>query len=150
MNIRSANQGDVSTIASFQIAMAHETENIQLDKATVNKGVKAVINDHTKGQYFVAEKEGIVVGSLLITFEWSDWRNGTIWWIQSVYVDLAHRQQGIYTLMYKHVRSIVATDKNINGIRLYAEKSNKKAQTVYEKLGMHSNHYDLFEWMKDF
>ena len=146
--IRKATINDLDCIAGFQIAMAEETEKISLDKETVLKGVKKVLTDETKGQYYVAEIDGAVVSSLLTTYEWSDWRNGTILWIQSVYVLPAFRRKGIYRKMYNHLKNLVLANDQLNGIRLYADKNNEAAQKTYLKLGMNMDHYVTFEWLK--
>jgi GNAT superfamily N-acetyltransferase len=148
MIVRQATQNDHSEIVEFQLAMAKETEGIELDKATVKSGVKAVLSDKTKGNYYVAETEGQVVSSLLTTFEWSDWRNGTILWIQSVYVKPEFRRKGVYRNMYSYIKSMVLNNEKLNGIRLYADKSNHAAHNTYENLGMNQDHYITFEWMK--
>ena len=148
MIIRRAVFDDWKTIADFQLAMAMETENLELDAPTVEKGVKAVFMDSSKGIYFVAEKLGQVVGSLMITFEWSDWRNGNVWWIQSVYVKPDARRNGIFKNLYAHVKEIVLQDDALRGLRLYADKNNDTAHHAYHNLGMDSNHYAMFEWMK--
>ena len=148
MEIRRAIPEDWSAIASFQVAMALETEDVNLDPIVVEKGVKAVFNDPSKGHYFVADDNGEVVGSLMITFEWSDWRNGNVWWIQSVYIKADYRRKGVFSQMYKHIKSIVEADENLRGIRLYVDKTNQKAQKTYANLGMDSHHYCMFEWMK--
>ena len=123
-------------------------EEIELDKATVTLGVTAIINDETKGHYYVAEHNNKVVSSLMTTFEWSDWRNGTILWIQSVYVLKKFRRMGVYRSMYAHIKKLVLENKNLNGIRLYADKSNLAAQETYKNLGMSPDHYVTFEWLK--
>lgn len=148
MIVREAKENDIKSIVDFQLQMAKETEGIVLDKPTVNMGVSAVLNDISKGRYYVAEIEGQIIGSLLTTFEWSDWRNGTILWIQSVYVLPAFRRKGVYRNMYAHIKNLVLTNKNLNGIRLYADKSNMPAQKTYKKLGMSPDHYVTFEWLK--
>lgn len=148
MNVRQATITDHQKIVEFQLAMANETEGIELNKQIVEKGVEAVINDANKGIYYVAEIEGRVVSSLLTTFEWSDWRNGTILWIQSVYVQSEFRRKGVYRSMYSHIKNKVINDKNLNGIRLYADKSNHPAHKTYENLGMNQDHYITFEWLK--
>ena len=148
MKIRQATQKDHKTLVEFQLAMAHETEGIELHAPTVEKGVEAVLNDSNKGYYYVAEINGQVVSSLLTTFEWSDWRNGTILWIQSVYVQPEFRRKGVYRKMYAHIKDIVMKADNLNGIRLYADKTNGAAQKTYENLGMNQDHYVMFEWMK--
>ena len=143
-----ANIKDVDSIVDFQLKMANETEGIELHKPTVIKGVTAVIHDSKKGKYYVAEIENKVVASLLTTYEWSDWRNGTILWIQSVFVLKEYRRKGVYKNMYSHIKQFVLENDNLNGIRLYADKSNIAAQKTYKQLGMSSDHYITFEWLK--
>jgi len=148
MIVRKATIEDVSSIVDFQLLMATETEEIILDKSVVTKGVSAVLNDNSKGIYYVAEIDGKVVSSLLTTFEWSDWRNGTILWIQSVYVLQEFRRKGVYRSMYSFLKEEVLNNANLKGIRLYADKSNYPAQKTYKTLGMSPDHYVTFEWLK--
>ncbi|HEY3370731.1 MAG TPA: GNAT family N-acetyltransferase [Prolixibacteraceae bacterium] len=148
MIIRQANQADSASIIEFQLAMALETEQLQLDEPTVVKGVAAVMADPSKGAYYVAEVNGQVVGSLMTTFEWSDWRNGTVLWIQSVYVRPEFRKRSVFSALYKHIREMVSHNNDLRGIRLYADKTNTSAHDVYEHLGMNAEHYQMFEWMK--
>jgi GNAT superfamily N-acetyltransferase len=148
MIIRKAIETDSDRIVEFQLAMAWETEELQLHEPTVIKGVAAVFADKSKGVYYVAELDGKVVGSLLTTFEWSDWRNGTVLWIQSVYVQPEYRKRSIFSHLYKYVQENVASNPNLRGIRLYADKTNTSAHKVYEHLGMTAEHYQMFEWMK--
>jgi GNAT superfamily N-acetyltransferase len=145
---REAKPRDAAAIIEFQLAMARETEELDLDRAILTRGVEAVFADPTLGRYFVADAEGEVVGSLMITYEWSDWRNGQVWWIQSVYVPAQHRRRGIYAGLYRHVRELIAPDPSIRGIRLYVDERNRPAQEVYARLGMNGEHYRVFEWMK--
>jgi ribosomal protein S18 acetylase RimI-like enzyme len=147
--IRQATIEDISRIATFQMAMALETENLKLDAPTLQKGIAAVFADSSKGQYFVYEINGKVEASLMITYEWSDWRNGVVWWIQSVFVTKEYRGQGVYKKMYEHLKEIISSQESIRGLRLYVDKTNAAAQKVYSKLGMNGEHYQLFEWMKD-
>lgn len=147
---REASLNDLNTIADFQIGMAQETEQLQLDREVCTKGVEAVLKDAHLGRYYVCEIDGAVVASTLITYEWSDWRNGVIWWIQSVYVVPSARKQGVYAGMYRHLQSLAKEDKKIRGIRLYVDRRNEPAQQVYTKLEMNGEHYQVFEWMKDF
>ncbi|MDY0097848.1 MAG: GNAT family N-acetyltransferase [Bacteroidales bacterium] len=148
ITIRKAQPDDATDIAVFQHEMAWETERIRLDHVIVASGVNAVFIDSSKGQYYVAEDEGKVVASLLITYEWSDWRNTYIWWFQSVYVRTSHRRRGIFSSMYRHIRN-EADKKGIAGLRLYVESNNLNACKTYESLGMTSEHYKLYEWLKD-
>lgn len=149
MIIREAKKEDASQIASFQRQMALETESLELDKQTVDSGVAHVFQDRSKGTYYVAEKEGAVIASLLTTYEWSDWRNGTVLWIQSVFVLPEHRGTGAYKKMYQHIQHLVEQNSDLKGIRLYVDQTNINAQQVYQKLGMTAEHYQLFEWLKD-
>ncbi len=148
MIVRKAKSSDINQIVEFQINMANETEGIELVRETVGKGVAAVVSDPAKGQYYVAEIDGRVVSSLLTTFEWSDWRNGTVLWIQSVFVLPEYRRKGVYRSMYSHIKEKVLENSNLNGIRLYADKSNIAAHKTYQKLGMSQDHYVTFEWLK--
>jgi GNAT superfamily N-acetyltransferase len=148
MIIRQATEADAASIVEFQLAMAWETESLKLDEPTVEKGVAAVFADSSKGTYYVAEASGKVLGSLLTTFEWSDWRNGTVLWIQSVYVRPEYRKQRIFSKVYKHIQQMVVNSNNLRGIRLYADKTNTSAHGVYEHLGMTAEHYQMYEWMK--
>ncbi len=148
MQVRKATTKDIASIVDFQLKMAAETEEIVLDSETVVKGVTAVIEDATKGQYYVTEINKNVVASLLTTFEWSDWRNGTILWIQSVYVLKEYRRKGVYRKMYSYIKDLVLDNQKLNGIRLYADKSNFTAHKTYQELGMNHDHYITFEWLK--
>ncbi len=146
--VRDATRHDARVIVDFQQAMARETEDVALDGAVCTRGVEAVFEEPSRGRYFVAEAGGRVVASLLITYEWSDWRNGIVWWIQSVYVLPEMRRQGVYATLYEHVRDIASRDDSIKGIRLYVDRRNTRAQEVYRRLGMNGEHYLVFEWMK--
>jgi GNAT superfamily N-acetyltransferase len=145
--IRKAIPSDAPSIVDFQLRMALETENIKLVPEIVTKGVDAVFHDQSRGQYYVAESDGKVVASLLITCEWSDWRNCNVWWFQSVFVVPEFRRHGIFRKMYNHIRQL-AEEQNIAGLRLYVETKNSRAQKTYEALGMNSEHYAFYEWMR--
>ena len=145
---RPATRADITTIAEFQLAMALETEQLALDPATVVAGVTGVFEQPERGHYYIAEEDGANVGSLLITREWSDWRNGEVWWIQSVYVVSTARRRGIYAGLYRYVQALVADNPAIRGLRLYVDQTNTAAQAVYTQLGMNGEHYRVFEWMK--
>ena len=147
---REATPSDVATIVDFQVAMARETEELDLDREVCTRGVQAVFDDPSRGRYFLAESGGVVIASLMITYEWSDWRNGNVWWIQSVYVRPEFRRQRVYAGLYEHVKRLVAADDSLRGIRLYVDRRNTSAQDVYAKLGMNGEHYQVFEWMKTF
>jgi ribosomal protein S18 acetylase RimI-like enzyme len=145
---RDANLRDLLDIVNFQIAMARETEDFELNRHVCMRGVEAVFEDRQLGRYFVAQSGNEVVASLLITPEWSDWRNGVVWWIQSVYVKPEHRRKGIYAALYQHVKKIAESNESVKGIRLYVDRRNIAAQDVYRRLGMNGDHYQVFEWMK--
>ncbi len=149
VQIRIASEENRKIIADFQERMALETEALVLEKETLDEGVMHVLRDSEKGKYFIAEEDGKVVASLLITFEWSDWRNKWVLWIQSVYVLPEYRKQGVYKDMYAHIKKWATDDREVAGIRLYVDKTNRRAIDVYSKLGMDGEHYRLFEWMKD-
>jgi GNAT superfamily N-acetyltransferase len=147
---REARLSDADRIVEFQIAMAEETEQIRLDRMVCTAGVAAVLRDEKLGRYYVGEIDGEVAASTLITYEWSDWRNGMVWWIQSVYVLPGARKQGVYAGLYRYVQELAQADDHVRGIRLYVDRRNAPAQQVYTRLGMNGEHYQVFEWMKEF
>lgn len=147
---RLATPHDASVIVDFQLAMALETEGFQLDRPTCEKGVRGVFEVPSRGTYYVAESAGQVIASTLIIPEWSDWRNGEVWWIHSVYVRPEFRGQGVFGGLYRHIQVEVQKRPSLRGLRLYVEKKNEVAQKVYRALGMSDEHYHLFEWMKTF
>ncbi|MDP2469503.1 MAG: GNAT family N-acetyltransferase [Candidatus Palauibacterales bacterium] len=144
--IREADADDVGRIVLFNQAMARETEGRELDRRTLSKGVEALIRDPARGRYFVAVKGEEVVGQVMITTEWSDWRNGQVWWLQSVYVSRRHRREGIYRGLHEHVREAALAEKVI-GIRLYVDRDNLPAQETYRSLGMAESQYLMYEEM---
>ena len=146
--IREATEKDIPWLLDFQLKMALETENITLEISSLTLGVHRLFKDSTKGRYYVAEENGELTGCLMTTYEWSDWRNGTVLWIQSVYVSKEHRGRGVYKEMYNYLRQLVENDPSLRGIRLYVDKRNKTAQDTYTKLEMNGEHYTVFEWMK--
>jgi len=146
---RKATAADVSDIVRFQINMALETEELHLDPQTVTRGVQAVFEDASRGQYYVADNDGRIIASTLITYEWSDWRSSMVWWIQSVYVITEARRQGVYAGLYSYVKDLAQSNAGVCGIRLYVDRRNTLAQTVYSRLGMNGDHYQVFEWMKE-
>ena len=148
VHYRDAVPEDAAAILDFQVAMALETEEVVLDRAITTRGVHAVFEDPSLGRYFIAEADGRVIASLMITYEWSDWRNGMVWWIQSVYVIPEFRRRGVYAGLYQHVKALVEATPAIRGIRLYVDDRNRPAQDVYTRLGMNGEHYKVFEWMK--
>ena len=147
IQIREAISTDAPALIDFQQKMAWETEKLELNNALVTRGVNAVFMDTGKGRYYVAEDEGKIIASLLITYEWSDWRNCNVWWFQSVYVVPEFRRKGIFRKMYTHIRNL-AEQEDIAGLRLYVETRNRIAQNTYEALGMSSEHYSFYEWMR--
>lgn len=147
MNIRLAQKEDAPALVEFNQAMALETEGKQLDSDTLKNGVEAVFLDEKKGFYVVAESDDKIIGGLMVTFEWSDWRNCWFWWIQSVYILPDFRGRGIYRMLYEFVKDNADKSKNVCGFRLYVEKENVRAQGVYEKIGMEQSHYLMYEEM---
>ncbi len=143
--IRQSKLADRDVIAAFNVALALETEDLRLEAAVVRAGVEALLRDSAKGVYFVAENEGAVIGQVLITYEWSDWRNGNFWWLQSVYVQKEFRRHGIFKALFQHVLAQAAAQKNVCGLRLYMEKENHRAREVYHRLGLSETHYQVFE-----
>jgi ribosomal protein S18 acetylase RimI-like enzyme len=146
--IREAKESDIPSLLDFQLKMALETENITLEISSLTLGVHRLFKDPTKGRYYVAEENSEVVGCLMTTYEWSDWRNGSVLWIQSVYVPKEHRSNGVYKKMYSYIQQLVENDPDLKGIRLYVDKTNQAAQHTYSKLGMNGEHYTVYEWMK--
>ena len=145
ISIRDALQGDVDTIAEFNARLAQETEGSMLDPGVVKAGVLAVVENPTRGRYWVAEADGRIVGQIQTTFEWSDWRNGMLWWIQSVYVHPDFRRRGVYSTLYRHVESLASRQPDVCGIRLYVERDNEPAQQTYSALGMSMTDYRVME-----
>jgi len=145
INIRRAHRSEAEKIAQYQVLMAKESEGMKLDYETVLRGANAVFDDSQKGFYLAAEYEGVIVGSLLITLEWSDWRAQTLYWIQSLYVEPAFRRKGVFRSMYKFLKDEIAELGDIAGIRLYVDLGNTGAIRTYEALGMNGEHYQLFE-----
>jgi len=145
VTVRLAQRGDAAHIAQFNVAMARETENKGLDPVTVSHGVERMFALTGEGVYVVAEAGGEVIAALMITYEWSDWRDGRFWWVQSVYVEPAWRRRGVFRRMYRFVQERAAADADVCGIRLYVEKDNHAAQRTYAKLGMEATAYLVYE-----
>jgi GNAT superfamily N-acetyltransferase len=148
MIIRKAITEDAPVIIDFQQKMAWETEQMTLKPETIKNGVNGVFMNPARGTYWVAEENGEIIASLLITYEWSDWRNADVWWFQSVYVLPEWRRKGIFRSMYKTIKD-EADLNGIAGMRLYVETNNSSAQATYEALGMQSEHYRMYEWLKE-
>ena len=143
--IRKESNNDINTIVTFNYLMAKETETILLDKKIVKLGVKSVITDPSIAQYWIAENNNEIIGQLMVTYEWSDWRNGDMWWISSVYVTENFRRRGVFSALYKHIERMAKENPGCCGIRLYIEKQNERAQKTYLSLGMNDAGYDVME-----
>ena len=144
-HIRLATPSDVHVLAQNHRAMAFETENKNLDEETTLRGTRAVLEDPGKGFYLIAERTEFMVGQLLVTFEWSDWRSGNFWWIQSVYVVPHARRTGVYRALHDHVLTEARGSNDVCGVRLYVDKDNRHAQATYRAMGMQPAHYDIYE-----
>jgi len=147
IQVRPGDARDVGTIVAFQLSLARETETLDLDRVTVTDGVRAVVEDPAKGRYWLAEEGGDVLGCLLTVPEWSDWRNGTVLWIHSLYVRPGSRRRGVFRSLYAHLKRMVEADDSLKGLRLYVNRRNAAAKKVYEAMGMDGHHYEMFEWM---
>lgn len=148
VTIRKATRMDIPTLVSFQQQLANETENLKLNEEIVEKGMQAMFDDPSKGEYYVAEIGLVPVGCHMITFEWSDWRNGMVYWLQSVYVTPSSRKLGVFRAMFETLWNTIEVDPSVAGLRLYADKTNHRAQEVYRAMGMNGDHYTVFEKMK--
>lgn len=146
--IRKATTDDISHIVDFQMNMALETEGLELDRDILTAGVTNVLTGERGASYYMAEIDGTLAGMLMITLEWSDWRNGWVWWIQSVYTRPEFRGRGLYKMLYAHIVTLAEKSEDVMGIRLYVDKTNTSAQKVYKTLGMNGDHYLVYEWMK--
>lgn len=143
--VRKAIPADAPTLAEFNMMMAQETERISLNRDRLQRGVEALFRDPSLGSYYIAEVDSKIVGQLMITYEWSDWRNGTFWWIQSVYTDKAYRNKGVFRALYRHVEKLARSHNDVCGLRLYVEERNERAQKTYESLGMKRSKYKMME-----
>ncbi len=145
MKIRAATAFDLTFIVAANSALAAETEGQSLDPALIGPGVQSALDDPSLGHYYLAEVDGQVVGQLMTTSEWSDWRNGLLLWIQSVHVLPEHRDEGVFRALFNHVAELARTDSRISGIRLYVDRSNTRAQETYSRMGMHRTNYGVME-----
>lgn len=145
VRVRPARPDDVLLMARWAEAMAFETEDKQLNPNTVGRGILAALEDPARSQYFIAEIAGEPVGTLMLTYEWSDWRCAWWWWIQSVYVAPGHRRKGVYRALYAHVLALAKAQDDVCGLRLYVERENINAQRTYEFLGMLDAGYRMYE-----
>lgn len=145
VRVRAAQAQDRAILVEFNAAMARETENKTLDAGVLAAGVGSVLAEPERGFYLVAECDGGIAGCLMITFEWSDWRNGDWWWLQSVYIAPSFRRQGVFRSLYAEVERLARAAPRVVGVRLYVERDNVRAQQTYASLGMHEAHYRMFE-----
>jgi GNAT superfamily N-acetyltransferase len=136
---------DAPVIADFNLRLARETEDLRLEPLCVQQGVAALLSDPAKGLYYVAEVNGVIAGQLMITYEWSDWRNGNLWWIQSVYVKQEFRRQGVFRELFKYLEALARRQKDVRSLRLYMHVDNSNARRSYENMGMHRTKYEVFE-----
>lgn len=143
LHIRAATAADEPAVAAFNAALAWESEGKRLHGPTLAAGVRALLADRHKGFYTLAERAGEVVGQVLVTYEWSDWRNGWYWWIQSVYVREDARREGVFRALFEHLKGEAAADPGVIGLRLYVERENARAQAVYAAMGMEAEPYLL-------
>lgn len=148
ITVRNATTSNLNQIVQWQLAMAMESEQMQLDLDTVTAGVRAMMEQPAWGQYLMGEVSGQPVGCLLMQYEWSDWRNGQVIWLHSLYIDPKFRRVGVFRKMYDHVLQLAQNDPKLRGIRLYVDHGNEKAIRTYQQIGMTDDHYRLFEWMK--
>jgi ribosomal protein S18 acetylase RimI-like enzyme len=145
IQIRAATIEDCEIIAGFNAAIAVETEQKTLDPTVLKRGVDRLLRDSGRGRYYLAECDGRVVGQMMYTWEWSDWRDGWFWWIQSVYVDKAYRGRSVFSSLYRHLEALAQADSDVCGIRLYVDRDNHAAQGVYQTLGMTMSAYRVME-----
>jgi GNAT superfamily N-acetyltransferase len=143
--IRRAGPADTAVVTEFNRLLAHESEGKELDRSLLERGVRAVLEDPRKGRYFLAERDGQIVGQLGITFEYSDWRDGWFWWIQSVYVVPSARRQGVFRTLFRHVEDAATGDRTVVGLRLYVERDNRPAHNTYQGLGLAWTSYLVME-----
>jgi GNAT superfamily N-acetyltransferase len=147
IEVRPAALGDWEVIVEYNVALARESEATHLNRETVRLGVRALLENPRHGRYFIAVMEGRVVGQLMHTREWSDWRNGEIWWIQSVFVHPDFRRQGVFRTLYQHLERLASSEPGIVGLRLYVEEQNNRAISTYTALGLLHSGYAVMERM---
>ena len=145
VTVRDAIPSDLDAIVRGNARMAAETENKILADEVLRAGVETALGDAGHGRYWVAEVDDRVVGQIMVTYEWSDWRNGVMWWIQSVYVAEDYRRKGVFSTLYRHVESMAKASGNCAGLRLYVERENTRAQATYDALGMVDAGYTIME-----
>jgi len=145
VHVRLAAPADAEFLVRGNASMALETEHLSLDLDRLRDGVHALFEDPARGVYYVAEVDGRRSGQMMITYEWSDWRNGVFWWIQSVWVEPEFRGRGVFKALYAHVERLARETKGVCGLRLYVERENDRAQSTYERVGMKRTVYEMFE-----
>ncbi|MGH8496404.1 MAG: GNAT family N-acetyltransferase [Gammaproteobacteria bacterium] len=145
VEIRQATIADIDIVVDYNARLAEETENMRLDRERLRRGVTTILGDRSKGLYFLAEIGGKTVGQISVTFEWSDWRNGNFWWLQSVYIEEAYRGRGILKQLFNYLMALPEVNTSVRGLRLYVEKSNESASAAYRRLGFEPAHYDMME-----
>lgn len=143
--VRAADVADAEFLVRGNAEMALETEHLSLDLDRLRDGVHALFEDRSRGVYYIAEIGGRRVGQMMITYEWSDWRNGVFWWIQSVWVEPSYRGKGVFKALYAHVGRLARETSGVCGLRLYVENNNSRAQATYERVGMKRTVYQMFE-----
>jgi GNAT superfamily N-acetyltransferase len=148
MIIRKALLKDLTVLTDFQQRLALESEGMHLDPEKLAAGLKSLLQDPAKGVYYLVEDDHRPIACHLITYEWSDWRNGMVWWLQSVYVTENYRKKGVFKMMYDNIVNMIRNDERLIGLRLYVDKSNERAMKVYASMGMNGDHYTVYEWMK--
>jgi len=145
MKVRKARLSDANVIAELNRDLAWETEQQRLNRTRVRRGVATLLRHPARGIYYVAEEDGGIIGQLMITYEWSDWRNGEFWWIQSVYVSPGFRRCGVFRRLFDHINELARRSRHVCGLRLYMHSTNRRARSVYEKLGLTCTHYEVLE-----
>lgn len=145
ITVRDARPRDATLIADFNSRLAAETEDTALDPAIIGPGVARILGDPRLGRYWVAEIEREIVGQIMVTYEWSDWRNGMLWWLQSVYVRQDHRRGGVFAALYRHVESLAREAPGVAGLRLYVDAGNRRAQDTYTRLGLRMTGYRVMQ-----
>jgi len=145
VSVRDATPADLDVLVGFNLAMARETESKELDPGTLRAGMQALLADPSRGRAFVLEADGVAAATLMLTTEWSDWRNGWFWWIQNVYVRPADRGRGFYRRLHEHVCALAAERSDVYGLRLYVESENRAARATYRAMGMDETSYVLCE-----
>lgn len=145
ITVRDASARDRDFIVRANTELARESEDLTLDPALLGPGVTAVLADPALGRYFIAERDGRPVGQMMLTYEWSDWRNGVFWWVQSVFVEPDCRNQGIFSLLFRHAARLARESAGVCGLRLYVDRANTRAQQIYGHLGLHTSNYEVME-----